>query len=103
MIYYGYNRLENWLIDQRDKPLTFVDFILAPVLEDVPVSIQERMVPELKQESVVVSDRFVSGGYPGYGSPAIWLARKAIVKGVEALLGTKWYQINILPKSELPQ
>ncbi len=103
MIYEGHNRLENWLIDLRSQPASFVDFILAPVLEDVPVSIQERMVPELKQESVVVSGRSVSGGYPGYGSPAIWLARKAIVKGVEALLGTKWYQINILPKEELPQ
>ena len=47
MIYYGYNRLENWLIDQRSKPLDIVRHMLEPEIADVPRSIQEVMVPEL--------------------------------------------------------
>ncbi len=63
MIYYGYNRLENWLIDQRAKPLDFVRHMLEPELADVPESIQELMVPELSvsksvSEETTSSDEF---------------------------------------------
>ena len=47
MIYYGYNRLENWLIDQCTKPLDIVRHMLEPEMADVPQSIQDVMVPEL--------------------------------------------------------
>lgn len=48
------------------------------------------------------NDYQVSSGYPGYGSPVVWLGRKAILKGAEWLVGTKWYQQHHLQEHERP-
>jgi hypothetical protein len=47
-IYFGHNRLENWLIDQRSSVSDFTRSLVSHELADVPETIQELMVPELR-------------------------------------------------------
>ncbi len=51
MIYYGPNRLENWYIDQLGSVADFTRSLVAHEIADVPSSIQELMVPELRSLS----------------------------------------------------
>ena len=51
MIYYGYNRLENWYIDQLGSVTDFTRSLVAYEIADVPQTIQELMVPELRSLS----------------------------------------------------
>jgi hypothetical protein len=51
MIYYGYNRLENWYIDQLDSVTDFTRSLVAHEIADVSQTIQELMVPELRSLS----------------------------------------------------
>ena len=47
-IYYGHNRLENWIIDSQSSVTDFTKSLVAHEIADVPQSIQELMVPELR-------------------------------------------------------
>ena len=47
-IYYGQNRLENWYIDQLGSVADYTRSLVANELADVPETIQELMVPELR-------------------------------------------------------
>ncbi len=47
-IYYGHNRLENWYIDQLGSVADFTRSLVAREIADVPETIQELMVPELR-------------------------------------------------------
>ena len=43
-----------------------------------------------------------SEGYPGYGDPRLYFVRRALIRGVEELLETQWFQMQG-PKQDLPQ
>ena len=51
MIYYGHNRLENWYIDQLGSVTDFTRSLVAHEIANVPQTIQELMVPELRSLS----------------------------------------------------
>jgi hypothetical protein len=83
MIYYGHNRLENWYIDQLDSVTDFTRSLVANEIADVPQTIQEFMVPELRS---LRSEKTSSEDYDDTSTVGRMVGANMVRAGVAILL-----------------